>query len=206
MFKLCGHGWLVQHDVRLLLGFGWGIHPMGSRSRRWLNPSTHSRVGRVRSEAAVRRCTERAGQDRDAYSGTCLKRADQAEDLARNIGRDLAHFRLHERTQDGVADVPAGIDRPGVRLDAEVKQARNEGEALVFRSNDGIEPEIGEAEPVSPNLRCSGLSPTVSDPDAPSTGNLAPFTVTVPPSVSPAMRLMGGEPMKPATNRLDGLR
>ena len=36
------------------------------------------------------------------------------------------------------------IDRPGVGLDAEVEQARNEREALLFGGNYGIEPEIGE--------------------------------------------------------------
>ena len=59
-------------------------------------------------------------------------------------------------------------------------------------------------EPV--NLRCSGRNPTVTAPGAPSNGNTTDPTHITPSLTSPLIKLIGGDPMKPAMNRLCGLQ
>jgi hypothetical protein len=54
-FESGRYGRLLGHGVVALLGFAGGMLPMGSKSRRLLNHSTHSGV------AAVRRALESAG-------------------------------------------------------------------------------------------------------------------------------------------------
>jgi hypothetical protein len=66
------------------------------------------------------------------------------EDFVRCVGRELTHFRFKERSKDSGGHASTGIDRPGVSLNTEVKQASNEREALAFGGSYGIEPEIGE--------------------------------------------------------------
>jgi hypothetical protein len=54
-FKLCGHGWLVQHGVILLLGFGWRDVADGLQKPSMVEPVDPFRGGEFnRFEAAPR--------------------------------------------------------------------------------------------------------------------------------------------------------
>ena len=87
-----------------------------------------------------------------------VERRNPARDLGRSVGGDLAHPGLDEGAQHRVARRRAGIDRPGVGLDAEVEQPARPAGSPALRGDHGVEPQIGEGDAGPAVARCGAAA------------------------------------------------